>query len=259
MKLVSIILPAHNAEKHIVDCLNSITQQTYLNWELIIINDGSLDQTAKIIESFLSKDTRITCVTNDNNMGLVYCLNLGIKLSKGKYVARMDSDDIMMPDRLELQVNFMETNPQVGVLGGSAILIDEAGNDIGKRVFPYSDKSIKQNLDRINPLLHPTIIFRKTIFEICYYRDKYPRAEDYDLWFRLKSYTEFANLQEFIIKYRIHPGQVSLEYLKKMTRDTVFLKIEHFSNEGALFYKFKFIIRPLIKAILPIWLIKRLV
>ena len=120
--LVSIILPAYNCEKFIRKTIHSLINQTYSNFELLVINDGSTDATTSIIQSF--KDTRIQLIQNEKNKGLIYTLNKGIELSKGKYIARIDADDICLPERLQKQVNWLEKNTQIAIVATQILLIE---------------------------------------------------------------------------------------------------------------------------------------
>ncbi|MBX3255005.1 MAG: glycosyltransferase [Chitinophagaceae bacterium] len=240
--LVSIILPCYNAEKYLKDCLNSILKQTYPCFELLIINDGSTDTTINIIKSY--KDNRIRLVNNDTNCGIVYCLNQGIKQAKGKYLARIDADDIMHEERLQKQVRYLEDrrNNDVAIVGSSHFVIDDTGRMIGLKQYPVSDAEIKTFMLFQNPFSHPSVMIRATALKKMKYNSKYKHAEDYNLWFNLSGKYKFANLLEFLTYYRVHPANTSLENAKEQQRNAAALisdeldklGVEYSPNELAL-------------------------
>lgn len=184
--LVSIILPAYNCAPYLRAAIDSILQQTFTHFECIIINDGSIDNTETIILSYT--DQRIVYVKNDANNGLIYSLNRGLATAKGKYIARMDGDDIALPTRLQKQYNYLQSNQQVDVLATQVSLIDENDQDIG---FWHEDikhstvYSIRNYLPVNNCIAHPTIMARKEILLRYMYKQNQKLSEDYDLWLRV--------------------------------------------------------------------------
>lgn len=212
--LISIILPVYNGETYLEDSIKSILNQTYQNFELIIINDGSTDSSHLIIEKFLKSNKII--YKSRKNKGLVNTLNEGIKLSSGNYIARMDQDDISYPKRLEKQLNFMQKN-NIDVCGTSYQVINEQGKII-KTV-----ESHKNNFEIILsammvPFIHPSVMFRNIFKEknIFYGNNNKMQAEDYDLWIRLiKMNLVFGNTDEILIKYRlINTSMTSVNHIK---------------------------------------------
>ena len=212
--LISIILPVYNGETYLKDSIKSILNQTYQNFELIIINDGSTDSSHLIIEKFLKSNKII--YKSRKNKGLVNTLNEGIKLSSGNYIARMDQDDISYPKRLEKQLNFMQKN-NIDVCGTSYQVINEQGKII-KTV-----ESHKNNFEIILsammvPFIHPSVMFRNIFKEknIFYGNNNKMQAEDYDLWIRLiKMNLVFGNIDEILIKYRlINTSMTSVNHIK---------------------------------------------
>lgn len=211
--LVSVVLPVYNGEKFIRQSVISILDQDYTNLELILVDDGSTDQTRVLYTSI--NDERLRVTRFENNKGLIDALNTGIAKSTGKYIARMDSDDISFPNRISEQVRFMEKNPQVGVLG-SSFIIDRNGKKRQRPVTTGSDR-IKANFLFRNALNHPTVMLRKKIIEVsnCAYRSTALHAEDLDLWIRLSPFTEFDNLEHALVMYRSHSEQVSVLQAQK--------------------------------------------
>lgn len=207
--LVSVILPAYNAGPYISEAISSILNQTYTNFELIIINDFSTDNTEEQILSFADK--RIIYTKNEQNSGLIFNLNKGIELSKGKYLVRMDADDISMPTRFEEQVTFMEANPQIGVCGSWHIGF---GAKEGVAQYEAHDNEIKLQMLFHCRFCHPAVIIRKDVLTTnnLNYSVDFPHAEDYELWARMAFKTQFANIQKVLLKYRIHQDSVTFKY-----------------------------------------------
>ena len=207
--LVSVVLPVYNAEKYIVECLESIAAQSYANWELIIINDGSTDSSEKLIEIFIKNCSNHVQYLISKHKGLPFCLNLGITHAQGKYIARMDADDVMLETRLEQQVNFMEKKPETGILGTNFVEIDENGNELGTIKMPIGNDLIKQKFLTMCAIAHPTVMARREILIANKYLDKYPFPEDYELWTRLIETTNFENLQIILLKKRFHKNEIT--------------------------------------------------
>lgn len=198
--LVSVILPAYNAEKYIGEAIESILNQTYKNFELIIIEDCSTDKTADIVAKYAKQDSRIKAIykrQNNGVIGFIKNLNEGIDLSKGEFIARMDADDISLPDRFQQQVNYLHVFKDVLLVGSGAIGINEEGNEVG-RVIPVPDAS--KLLPFKDVIMHPTVMLRNDFEE----RYRLLFCEDYDLWLQfLKNGKQLHNLPQPLIKYRI--------------------------------------------------------
>lgn len=205
---VSIVLPVYNAQDYINESIYSILNQTFTNFELIIIDDGSTDKSYEIINSF--DDPRIKILKHERNLGLIKSLNEGIRLSSGELIARMDADDISQPKRLEKQVNFLKSNHNIGVCSTWYEVM--ARKKYIKRDETDPEK-VKSLLLYYCPLAHPTVMFKKSIIEkVNYYSTDYPHAEDYELWIRLIEITNIANIPEVLFRYRPHDNQVSNKF-----------------------------------------------
>ena len=207
--MVTVLLPAYNAQETIGEAILSVINQTYKDWELIVINDGSTDNTKGIVLSF--KDARIKYYENDSNRKLIYTLNRGLKLATGKYIARMDSDDICLPARLEKQVNFLESHPEVIICGTQIEYFGTKSSNYRKLSFPSEDKALKELLAMSTCFAHPTVMIRRDSLmkSGCEYDMDYKNAEDYSLWIDLMGYGKYANLEEKLLKYRVSDSQVS--------------------------------------------------
>jgi glycosyltransferase involved in cell wall biosynthesis len=188
------------------EAIDSILNQTFSDFEFLIIDDGSTDQS--IDQIMLYDDPRIQLIKNKKNLGQSETLNKGINLARGKYIARMDQDDISMPKRLEKQLKFMEDNPQIGVCGSWLQLI---GKYKGIAESETEDDLIKIKLLTNQNLAHPSVMIRKEILEKyeLSYGTSYTVAQDYDLWVRMFDHCSFANLPKPLLKYRIHENQKS--------------------------------------------------
>ena len=208
---VSVLLPVYNAQNFVKEAIDSILLQTFSDFELIIINDGSTDNSSKIINEF--RDERITIINHDGNKGLIYTLNEGLDLSRGTYIVRMDADDFSLPERLSLQVSFMDDNSDVVVCGGQ--MIDYDGK-LQLSENPIVKDEVKASLLFSCVISHPTVIIRNEIFKkekFCYDK-KYIHSEDYELWSRVIKNYKVSNLKDVILKYRIHKNQVSQKFSK---------------------------------------------
>ncbi len=207
--VVSILIPVFNSLPYIKEALESILNQTYINLEIVIINDGSNDGTEQVLRNYASKHKSIKLI-DQKNQGICAALNNGIEICSGKYIARMDSDDIMHPQRIELQVKFMEENPNISILGTAIQYIDLNGH-LGRYHFYPKSSSISSMIFHESPVAHPTAFVRKEVFlQIGNYRENLYPAEDYDLWLRAFSADiKIENLQKVLLYYRVHNANTS--------------------------------------------------
>ena len=219
---ISVVLPVYNAEKYLEKAIRSILEQTFSDFELIIVNDGSIDQSENIVLSI--KDSRIYYVSNECNMGIVRSLNKGIALARGEYIARMDADDISDKRRFEKQLAFLEDNPDIGLCGSSLKVLGE------NRILRYSGSNEEIQFDFLthNAIAHPVVMFRKSLL-LKYgfsYQSEYFPAEDYYLWVKLGEVCQFYNLEEPLLEYRLHQESVShsqrQNQMKKVNRIRAF-------------------------------------
>jgi glycosyltransferase involved in cell wall biosynthesis len=204
--LVTVLMPVFNGEKYLNKAIQSIIDQTYDNFEFLILDDGSTDNSIRIVKSY--NDSRIRHIISPVNRGIEKTLNKGLKLAEGKYIARMDCDDISLPRRLQNQVAYMEQNPEIGVLG-AAMQIIKNGRPTKVRRWPATDYQIKIHLLFQNPLSHPVIMIRKETLNGIDYPEDCNYCEDYRLWTILASHTKFANLPDILLQYRIHDNQIT--------------------------------------------------
>ena len=199
---VSIIMSSYNSEKYIRSCINSILNQSFNDFELIIIDDASSDKTRDIIKSY--QDKRIVFIQNNSNLGLTKNLNKAIKMSKGKYIARIDSDDVCVKERLAVQYDFMEKHPKVDVIGSNAYLINENNRIIGITDEAVSEKKIFSKAPLMNPLLHPTVMMRSSLIKQYYYNENYRVCQDFELWNRLLLQHKIVSIKKPLVYYRLN-------------------------------------------------------
>lgn len=222
--LVSVIMPAYNTEKYISEAIDSILNQTYKNFEFFIIDDCSTDRTAEIIKAY--EDARIIYIHSEKNYGIVYSLNKCINLANGKYIARMDSDDISLPERLREQVEYMELNPNVSIIG-TAFRYSDTKEVIN---HPVVDDLIKIQLLNNTAFGHPTVMIRKNdlINNNLIYDHSFLHAEDYELWTRMSEKgLKMANLPGVGLIYRRHNAQISSSKQKQQSLLTENIRQKH--------------------------------
>lgn len=205
----SVVLPVYNSERYIEEAIESILHQTFKDFEFIIIDDGSFDRTTEIIRSY--EDSRIKLYTNPKNMGIVKSLNKGFSLAKGEYILRMDSDDLSFLDRFENQISFLDQNPEIGVIGGKVKTFTDNSRKVRFWNYPEYHQDILVHMMFANPFCHPAVAIRWTAIKDLQpiYREKAVNCEDYDLWQRLSSTTQFANLDLCVLKYRLRDDSLS--------------------------------------------------
>jgi glycosyltransferase involved in cell wall biosynthesis len=209
MPKVSVVMPVYQDEQYLQQAIDSILGQTFRDFELLIISEAdSSDNTISIINSY--SDSRIRHFHNRSRLGLVRSLNVGIQKARGEYVARMDSDDVCRPQRLSKQVRFLDEHGEVGVLGASAVIINQQGKPYARFSAPTMPELIDWFLLFGEALAHPTVMIRKsTCQELSGYAYEYPYAEDYDLWLRARRVTRIANLPDALLQLRKHTANIS--------------------------------------------------
>ncbi len=208
--LVSVIMPVYNGERFLCEAVDSILSQTFRDFEFIVIDDGSADNTPAILRQYCRKDGRIIWLRKSKNEGIVAALNSGLDHARGKYIARMDADDISLPERLEKQVRYLESNLGTGVLGSSAQIIDQQGKPLFVVRFPETHALILWSLHFHCPIIHPTVMARRDFFlRAGGYRSSWPHAEDYDLWARMVYQSIFHNLGEVLLQLRKHDANIT--------------------------------------------------
>ena len=203
--IISVVMSVYNGEKYLAEAIDSILTQTYINFELIIINDGSKDRTLEIIEKYINKDERIVLISRENK-GLIASLNEGIEKAKGKYIARMDADDICISSRFEEQITFMQEN-NIDLCGSWIAPFNEHGKIVIWK-YPKNHNDIVFRSFFMSSFAHPSVMIKKDIFKELKYENEV--AEDYRLWcdIMVADY-KVGNVQKVLLKYRIHGNQIT--------------------------------------------------
>lgn len=228
--IVSVIMPVYNAEAYVGEAIESILAQTYIDIDFIIINDGSVDSTADIVESYA--DSRIRYYANDMNRGIVYTLNRGLSLAKGEYIARMDSDDVSLPERLAQQVAYMEKHPRVvacGTLYGLYGKVDSNPIDVA-----VSAQDIRVDMALYCQFAHSMVMIRKSVLDEhhLHYREDYKYAEDYKLWTELLQYGDMVNIPKVLGYIRQCDDGISIVHAEKQKRLSDRVRLEYLQYMG---------------------------
>lgn len=202
---VSVLLPVYNGETYLAEAIESILNQEFRDFELLVLDDGSTDQSMDIVRSFT--DGRIRLIRSNRNNGLVATLNLGIELSQGAFIARMDADDVSLPHRLGLQHDYLNRHPDIAMCGGAVKVMGTEE----MWIQPQDPEEVKCSLLFRCCIAHPTVMIRRESLTTTgmFYDPRFKHAEDYELWVRLSRRTLITNLRIPLIRYRLHNNQVS--------------------------------------------------
>ena len=219
---VSVVMPNYNWWKYIAEAIESILNQTFTDFEFIIIDDGSTDNSWEIIQEYAKKDDRIIAIKNEKNLKICKTLNKWIKLAKWEYIARMDSDDVAKNNWLEKIYNKIILDENLGVVWTNFEIIDENWEKKWEKRFPETNEECKNAIWFRNPFAHNTVIFRKQCFEEFWgYNEEFLYAEDLELWIRFWQKYYFYNIQEYLVKYRIFWWNSILKKQKLMIQNTL--------------------------------------
>lgn len=240
---VSVLLPVHRPRlDYLKQAMQSILQQTFRAFELLIIEAPSEIPVESLLHQLA--DSRVRHVRFTGQPSLVHQLNAGLKESNTELIARMDADDWCYPERLQEQVNYLQTHPEIAVLGTQLSIMNSEDHPLGYRQYPTEPGDVAQALKRFNALAHPSVMYRKgpVLAAGGYHYDDFPANEDYELWCRLSRLgLQLANLNKTLLRYRIHPGSMKSEKLKNILRGTRLVKRHYYGNtmnrsEWARFY-----------------------
>ncbi|MGV3764005.1 glycosyltransferase family 2 protein [Parapedobacter sp.] len=229
---VSVLMAAYNAGLYIREAIQSVLGQTFRDFELIVYNDGSTDDTSAIVNEFT--DPRIRLIADENNKGITHARQVALRAARGKYIAILDSDDVAFPSRLEKQYQFLEVHPDVVLCGGNAVVIDENGNTTTQVLIPsYKPEELKVKLFFNNIFVNSTVMYRRAeVLSLGGYRDREP-AEDYDLFVRLADAYEIRMLaEEYFVRYRLHSSNSSYIKQKKLVDHVREIKREQLVSIG---------------------------
>jgi glycosyltransferase involved in cell wall biosynthesis len=233
---ITVVMPVYNGEKHLDTAIKSILSQTFTNFEFVIVDDGSTDSSVEIINSY--QDQRIKLIQNNVNLGIPTTRNKCLQESSGEYIAVLDCDDYAYPSRLAEQLEFMENNPDFGMVGSWVELMDENGDLTGKVWHEEeSDQRIACRLLFYNYFAHSSILMRRSAIEAVeingeVYRKDYPTAQDYDLWVRISKKFKVWNIPKVLIKYRVHSNCISLRAANLVERLTCKIITDQLNDLG---------------------------
>ncbi len=231
---ISVVMPVYNAEAFLGYAIESILDQTFQNFEFIIVEDASTDNSLKIIKDYMESDNRIILLRNEENLGIAETRTKGTKHAQGKYIAVADADDISIPTRFAKQYDYLESHLDCGVVGGFIELFDsETGKTIGVRKYHEDDLRLRKRIFLYSPVAQPVSMIRRNAFDtLGYYDPKFPPAEDLDFWFRIGTKYKFANIQEILLKYRVNKQSATISDIQTMEAKTLEIRKKYSHGYG---------------------------
>jgi len=226
MPIISIILSTYGKAQFILEAITSVMNQSFKDWELLIIGDPPIErETEEIINNYFQKDSRIKYFKNEVKQGFRKCLNQGLREARGKYIARIDDDDIWDSQKIEKQIKFLEENSKYLLVGSGAIFIDKDGKELYRFLPPEKDEEIRQSILSRNPFIHSSVLFlTEAAKKFGGYNDTLAENEDFDLWLKLGTIGKFYNLPEYLIKFRTPSLKANIAEIRK-ARTKVFISI----------------------------------
>ena len=223
MPLISVIMSVYNSERYLKESTESVLAQSFKDFEFLIVDDCSSDDSYQLLQEFAANDGRIKLFKNDKNLGLTKNLNRMIKLASGKYIARMDSDDICCIERFQKQIALLERDNSIGVCG-TFINTMEKNRSEQLKEFPVKHEEIIANMFFENPIAHPTVMIRSEILKNIFYNEDFRIMQDYEFWVQLSQITKFENIPEALVFYRILDNSITKSTQKKMDYRGIFTK-----------------------------------
>lgn len=250
---LSVLMSVHNGEKYVREAIESILAQTYRDFEFVIVDDGSTDETNHILNTLAEKDSRVVVIKNKTNIRLTASLNKALRQAQGILIARMDADDVALPDRFRKQVAFLNAHPDIGVVGTAFEWIDEHGSVIEKRDVLTSHTDIHRALIRTNPFLHGSVMMRKELLDQVHsYNETYKKAQDYDLWLRLSSICRFANLPDVLMQKRMTRQMISFKNERTQIRFAVRARYEALKRDDYPLWCAIYLLKPFLATLFPL-------
>jgi glycosyltransferase involved in cell wall biosynthesis len=242
-QIISIILPTYNGGKYIKRAIESVISQSILTWELLVIDDGSTDDTEKIVREYKNKEERIIYIKNEVNLGIQKSLNKGLREAKGEYIARIDDDDEWVDkNKLKNQIEFLRNNKNCILVGTGVIIVNEKGKELFRYLLPESNEEIRNNILGKNCFVHSSVLFRKdNALRLKGYSEtrEVRHIEDYDLWLKLGTVGEFANLPIYSVKFTQREGSISFVNKIEQFKKNIYL-IREFKNKYPNYYRYLF-------------------
>lgn len=247
-------MPVYNQELTVLAAVDSILSQTFTDFIFIIIDDVSSDNSPEILQAAARQDQRVKLITNHHHLGLTKSLNKALRFARTKYLSRMDADDIALPTRFQKQRQFLETHPQIMLLGTAVYLIDDSGKQIGLKRHPSDHDHLRAQILKYCPFIHPTWMFHRSLLqEVGEYNDRFPFSQDYELALRIVSRFTTANLAEPLLKYRVNSAQaISIKNLKKQEWLALKARFLALANYGYPLTEAWKLIKPLLSFLVPL-------
>jgi glycosyltransferase involved in cell wall biosynthesis len=209
-----VVVPVFNAANHLAEAIESLFAQTFRDFELVVVDDGSTDNSTDILARYRS-DPRLVLLSHRTNSGVTFAATTGCRRAQGRYIARLDADDVAHPDRLAKQVAYLDEHRDVALLGSAAIFTDEAGREFARFAYPATHDEIRDRLETASAFVHSTVMMRRDAFESVGGYRLSPSGEEYDLWLRLVERFRAANLADFLVRYRVHGTQLTARRLRE--------------------------------------------
>jgi glycosyltransferase involved in cell wall biosynthesis len=217
--VISVLMTVYNGDQYLLEAVESILQQSFGDFEFLIVDDGSSDDTAPILRTL--RDSRIVAYQNGVNLGIPRSLNRILPLARGRYITRMDSDDVCMEHRFAAQVGFQEVHSEIGLVGSACLLIDSDGSEKGLLIKPATDVDIRWKMLLTNPFVQSSVMFRRNLIEREGFRydERFAASQDYELWARILEKTRGHNLPEPLLRYRVHTKSITGEKREEQLRN----------------------------------------
>lgn len=248
--LVSVVMTVYNGEPWTAEAVESVLGQTFTDFELVVIDDGSTDATADVLRGYRDERLRVIC---QSRAGQTAALNRALRLARAPLLARMDADDVALPRRLERQMEFLAAHPEVGLLGTAGHEIAPTGKIVRTLTPPTDDHAIRRTLIRRNPFIHTSVMFRRALLDtVGEYDESFSVAQDYDLWLRMSRRTRLATLAEPLVSRRLTPGQLSSARDSTRLRDELMAKLRALRSGTYPPWCAIFLARPLCALALPL-------
>lgn len=250
--MISVVMSVYNAEKYLKEAIDSILNQTYQDFEFIIINDCSTDSSYAILKDYEKRYKCVRLINNEVNLGLTKNLNKALALAEGEYIARMDADDISDLNRFQRQIDFFKSNATIDILGTYCHDINEHGNTIRTRTVPVSHCDIVKMLPKFSPMSHPTVMFKRSSLEkIGFYNPKFRTSQDLEMWYRASAAgLKFHNIPEFLLKYRVDSNFLARKKFKFRFNDFK-LRLECYKHINLPWYMYGYSVIPIILGFVP--------
>jgi len=219
--LVSVVIPVYNGANYITQAVDSVEKSSFRDLEIILLNDGSKDKSKQICQQLRKQYPNIIFINKIYNQGLSETLNYAIDKARGKYICRLNQDDIMLPERIKAQVDFLENNPEYVMIGGALELFDEKEKSFEKLFMPLTDQQIRNNWLYLNSFADPAVMYRKdAVIKAGKYRQEFYPADDMHLWYRMGNVGKLANLKQVVTKMRIHKQGATTRIFRTLIKQT---------------------------------------